>query len=87
MIIFESLVVFCVDDIPGDIDQVFGVLRQEGIGTVTGFAITLGIGVILSMFTAIVITKFLLRNLVNIGIDNRAMFYNAKKKVGGAENE
>lgn len=63
------------------------VLYMSGIGTVTGFAITLGIGVILSMFTAIVITKFLLRNLVNIGIDNRAMFYNAKKKVGGAENE
>lgn len=63
------------------------VLYMSGIGTVTGFATTLGIGVILSMFTAIVITKFLLRNLVNIGIENRALFYNTKKVAGGAENE
>ncbi|MBQ3427518.1 MAG: protein translocase subunit SecD [Clostridia bacterium] len=63
------------------------VLYMSGIGTVTGFATTLGIGVILSMFTAILITKFLLKNLVNTGIENRNLFYNAKKAVGGAENE
>lgn len=60
------------------------VLYISGIGAVTGFATTLGIGVILSMFTAIVITKFLVKQVVNIGIKNRAMFYNTKK--GGAEN-
>lgn len=60
------------------------VLYISGIGAVTGFATTLGIGVILSMFTAIVITKFLLRQVVNIGIKNRGLFYNTKK--GGAEN-
>ena len=63
------------------------ILYLSGIGTVTGFAITLGIGVVLSMFTAIIITKFLLRTLVNIGVKNRNMFYNAKKQSGGAENE
>lgn len=63
------------------------VLYLSGIGTVTGFAMTLGIGVVLSMFTAIVITKFLLRNLVNFGIKNRNLFYAAKKTTGGAENE
>ena len=63
------------------------VLYLSGIPTVIGFAVTLGIGVILSMFTAVVITKYLLRNLVNIGVQNRNMFYSAKKKVGGAENE
>lgn len=63
------------------------ILYLSGIGTVTGFAITLGIGVILSMFTAIIITKFLLRTLVNIGVKNRNLFYNAKKQSGGAENE
>ena len=63
------------------------VLYMSGIGTVTGFATTLGIGVILSMFTAIVITKFLMRDLVNIGIRNKNLFYNAKKAMGGAENE
>lgn len=64
------------------------ILYISGIGTVTGFATTLGIGVILSMFTAIVITKFLLKQLVNMGIENRNLFYRAKKvkaTEGGAE--
>ena len=60
------------------------VLYISGIGAVTGFATTLGIGVILSMFTAIVITKFLMRQLVNIGIRNRNLFCSEKK--GGAAN-
>lgn len=62
------------------------VLYLSGIGTVAGFATTLGIGVVLSMFTAIVVTKFLMRTLVNIGIRNRNLFYNAKKLAGGKEN-
>lgn len=63
------------------------VLYISGIGTVTGFATTLGIGVVLSMFTAIVITKFLLKQLVGIGIKNRKLFYSAKAKTseGGAQ--
>lgn len=61
------------------------VLRLSNIGTVTGFATTLGIGVILSMFTAIVVTKFLLKQLVNIGIKNRYAFYRPAKVKGGAE--
>lgn len=63
------------------------VLYMSGIGTVTGFATTLGIGVVLSMFTAIVITKFLLKNVLNMGIKNRNLFFNSKKAAGGAENE
>ena len=63
------------------------VLYMSGIGTVTGFATTLGIGVVLSMFTAIVITKILMRNLVNMGVTNKKLFYSAKKVTGGAENE
>ncbi|MBQ6558575.1 MAG: protein translocase subunit SecD [Clostridia bacterium] len=61
------------------------VLYLSGIGTVTGFALTLGIGVILSMITAIIITKFLMKQLVNMGIENRSLFYNANAKKGGAE--
>ncbi len=57
------------------------VLYISGIGTVTGFATTLGIGVVLSMFTAIVITKALLKSLVGVGIKNRSLFYNAKKTI------
>ncbi len=47
------------------------VLYLTGIGTVTGFAVTLGLGVIVSMFTAIVVTKFLLKQLVHLNIKNR----------------
>ena len=57
------------------------VLYISGIGTVTGFATTLGIGVILSMFTAIVITKALLKALVGVGIKKRSAFYNTKKTI------
>lgn len=63
------------------------VLYMSGIGTVTGFAITLGIGVVLSMFTAIVVTKFLMRRLVDMGIRNKALFTKMPKVTGGAENE
>ncbi len=63
------------------------VLYMSGIGTVTGFATTLGIGVVLSMITAIVITKILMKSLVNMGVSNKKLFYKAKKVKGGAENE
>lgn len=61
------------------------VLYISGIGAVTGFATTLGIGVVLSMFTAIVVTKFLLKQLVGIGVEKRSLFYSTKAKKGGAE--
>ena len=62
------------------------VLYVSGIGTVTGFAVTLGLGVVVSMFTAIVITKFLLRQLVGIGVSKRSLFYREnKKETGGVE--
>lgn len=47
------------------------VLYISGIGTVRGFAITLGLGVVVSMLTAVVITKFLLKQLVHLNIKNR----------------
>ena len=47
------------------------VLYLSGIGTVTGFAITLGLGVVVSMLTAVVITKMLLKQLVHLNIKNR----------------
>lgn len=50
------------------------VLYLSGIGTIRGFAITLGLGVIVSMFTAIVVTKFLLKQLVNLNIKNRKLY-------------
>lgn len=47
------------------------VLYLSGIGTVRGFAVTLGLGVVVSMFTAISVTKFLLKQLVGLNIKNR----------------
>ena len=63
------------------------VLYMSGIGTVTGFATTLGIGVVLSMFTAIVITKILMRDVVNMGASNKKLFCKVKESKGGADNE
>ncbi|MEG6585587.1 protein translocase subunit SecD [Dendrosporobacter sp. 1207_IL3150] len=41
-----------------------GVLFYLGTGPIKGFAITLGLGIIISMFTAITVTKWLLRTLM-----------------------
>jgi preprotein translocase subunit SecD len=45
---------------------------------VMGFALTLGIGVLLSMFTAIVVTRTFLRLLVGTGIANNLWLFGAK---------
>ncbi len=42
-----------------------------GSGTIIGFAKTLFIGTIVSMFTAVFVTRFLLRQMVNFGIKNK----------------
>ena len=47
-----------------------GVLFFLGTGTIVGFATTLGIGVIVSMFTALTITHFLLNRMVDFRIRN-----------------
>lgn len=54
------------------------VLYLRGSGTVKGFATTLAIGIVLSMFTALVITKITLNTLYNLGFTN-ARFYGVRK--------
>lgn len=50
-----------------------------GTGPVKGFALTLTIGILVSMFTALVITKFLLRTLARTGwIKNPARLFGVK---------
>lgn len=44
------------------------VLFWKGAGTIVGFAITLGIGVVISMFTALTVTHFLLARMVDFRI-------------------
>lgn len=54
---------------------VAGVLFYMSTGPVKGFAITLSLGIVISMFTAITITKFLLQSLINSGVTkNQKMF-------------
>lgn len=44
------------------------VLGFMGTGTIVGFAMTLGIGVVVSMFTALTVTRLLLNAMANFGI-------------------
>ncbi len=50
------------------------VLYLFGTGTIKGFAITLGIGTIVSMFTAIFVTRFLLRQMIGFNIKNPKLY-------------
>lgn len=51
-----------------------GVLYFLGTGTIVGFATTLGLGVILSMFTALTLTHFLLNRMVDFKIRNTKVY-------------
>lgn len=53
------------------------VLFFIGTGAVKGFALTLIIGVLSSMFTAITVTRFLLKSFVNAGWITNSKFYGA----------
>ena len=53
------------------------VLFFFGTGNIRGFAITLGLGVVLSMLTAISLTQFMLKLLVNAKIIESPSFYGA----------
>ena len=55
------------------------VLGIRGSGTVKGFAYTLGIGIVLSMFTALVVTRWLMKCFYALGLKD-AKFYGATKE-------
>ncbi len=56
------------------------VLGLRGSGSVKGFAYTLGIGIVLSMFTALVVTRWLMKCFYALGLQD-AKFYGAAKKL------
>lgn len=56
------------------------VLGIKGTGTVKGFAQTLGLGIILSMFTALVITKLILQAFYAVGLKNVKLYGIGKEK-------
>jgi len=55
------------------------VLYVFGTGTVKSFAVTLFIGIVISMLTAVTLTKFLLKQIVGFGIKN-PMLYGLSRK-------
>jgi len=60
------------------------VLFYLGTGPIKGFAITLALGVVISMFTALTVTRYMLRFLVASNITSNPVFYGAsapKKEV------
>jgi len=57
------------------------VLLIYGTGSIQGFAKTLLLGVVVSMFTAIVVTRFLMRHIINLGAANEKLFTSGVKAV------
>ena len=55
------------------------VLLIMGTGTVKGFARTLILGIVLSMVTALFISRFLLNAFVNLGLVNKKLYGSAKQ--------
>ncbi len=56
------------------------VLMALGSGTVKGFAYTLMIGIILSMFTAMVVTRWILYSMYALGLKNEKFYGRAKER-------
>ena len=60
------------------------VLGILGTGSIRGFAITLGIGIVVSMFTALVVTKKLLNAFFDLGVKDEK-FYGKAKQIKGID--
>ncbi|MCD7981448.1 MAG: protein translocase subunit SecD [Clostridiales bacterium] len=56
------------------------VLYLRGTGSIRGFAITLALGIIFSMFTALVITRLLLRALYGMGCKDKKLYGEKKQR-------
>ena len=60
------------------------VLMILGTGSIKGFAVTLMLGIVLSMFTALFVTKMLLNSFLELGVQNPKMYGKAKEpKIHG----
>lgn len=57
------------------------VLGGLGTGTIRGFAMTLALSVVLSMFTALVISRLLARAFAAVGVDNPKAWARKKKET------
>ena len=50
------------------------VLNWKGTGSIKGFAATLALGIVLSMFTALFVTRFIMRAMLDLGLDNEVLY-------------
>ena len=57
------------------------VLGVMGSGTVKGFAATLALGIVLSMFTAMVVTRLIMKALYAMGLQKASLYGTAKEKA------
>lgn len=57
------------------------ILYAVGTGSVKGFALTLMMGIIISIFTALVVTRFLLNLALNMGLISKPSHFGVKKGV------
>jgi len=58
-----------------------GILFMFGTGTVKGFALTLGIGVAVSFFTAVVVTQMLLHGAIEFSSLRRRWLYGVEERI------
>ena len=56
------------------------VLMQLGSGSVKGFAYTLAIGILVSIFTSLVISRFLVQALYTVGVKNPKFYGQARQR-------
>lgn len=63
------------------------ILYFMGTGTIKGFAITLIIGIVLSMFTAVVITRLIIMGIIGLGINKQSYFAVKPKLKEVKENQ
>ena len=56
------------------------VLALRGSGTVKGFAYTLGIGIVLSMFTALMVTRWIMKCFFAIGLKSEKLYGKQKER-------
>ena len=56
------------------------ILGIRGTGTVQGFAVTLALGIIVSMFTALVITRLIMNGFYGVGLNKEKFYGRAKER-------
>lgn len=61
------------------------VLLIYGTGSIQGFAKTLLLGVLTSLFTAVLVTRFLMKRIVGLGVTNTKLFCSMKADKGGEQ--